>query len=396
MATEFARALARQQAESPKFRVVFLSSHASISAALADPQMTDLVTETGGCHLVRYAAPKEKASPCCRLRHHVRGVRRIVRRLAKTERIIAVSGHSPLQTLGAIQGLRLAGIRCPVTYVVHAPFSQTILAGRHDLPDVEKQRDRLSRVRFHLRTCCATTCAHSLEKLVLQRCSRIQALSRYSRDLLEKEYGTEVGAKAQILPGWVDMQRFQLFNRQDARARLPQPWQTDDAIFFSLCRNESRAERAILLEAVAQLRNQQPARPFRVLIGGNAFQPTEHGRETAVQFVGRISEAELPLAYAAADAFIVPTHRNGGTGLSVLESFATGTPVIAPDVGDFPERMARTGRDWLFSPGDARSLAACMSRVLSGELRTDVAPREVASQYAESVLFPSWSDLIVS
>ena len=402
MATEFARALARQQAAFPKYRVVFLSCHASVTTTLANLEMVDLATDTGGCHLVRYAAPKEKASPCCRLRHHLRGARRIVMRLARTERILAVSGHSPLQTLGAMQGLRRARVTCPVTYVVYSPFSREIVAHGTDRRELNEQTDWLTRRNFHWRTCCATACAHRLERRLLNRCSRIQTLSQSTRNLLEKEFGAEIATKTQILPAWVDTQRFQPENRGAARMRLPQPWRTEEIIFFANGRSESRAGFSTLIDAVALLREENRERPFRVLIGENGPRrldlprhALEKGLGSTIRFVGRLSEDELPFAYAAADAFLLPALALDSAGLSVLESFASGTPVVAADTAAPAELITRTGKDWLFPHGDARALADRLSRILRQELRPEVDPRELANLYAESVLFPIWSDLHV-
>ena len=97
-----------------------------------------------------------------------------------------------------------------------------------------------------------------------------------------------------------------------------------------------------LIDAVDRVANHSP--PFRVLIGGDgSLRPNlekrvrDLRRESTVKFLGRLAESQIPLCYAAADCFILPTRALECFGLIVLESFAAGTPVIAARVAAIPE-----------------------------------------------------------
>ena len=59
----------------------------------------------------------------------------------------------------------------------------------------------------------------------------------------------------------------------------------------------------------------------------------ELGLQDHVRLLGHVPEADLPLAYRAADLTVMPTASLEGFGLSVIESLAAGTPVLATPVG---------------------------------------------------------------
>lgn len=57
------------------------------------------------------------------------------------------------------------------------------------------------------------------------------------------------------------------------------------------------------------------------------------GLNSSVVFVGRASDAELPYYYNMADLFVLPSiHKAEAFGMVLLESFASGVPVIASDL----------------------------------------------------------------
>jgi glycosyltransferase involved in cell wall biosynthesis len=61
---------------------------------------------------------------------------------------------------------------------------------------------------------------------------------------------------------------------------------------------------------------------------------------------------------AGADVMVVPSRREP-QGLVVLESLAMGTPVIGSATGGIPD-MVSSDVGYLFPPGDAAALAACI------------------------------------
>ena len=129
-----------------------------------------------------------------------------------------------------------------------------------------------------------------------------------------------------------------------------------------------------LLEAAAQLAEQ--GRTFRLVIGGDGPQrPALEAQAAAagigdrVAFLGRIPEAHLVDAFAAADCFVLPTRALECFGLIVLESYACGVPVVGVPVGSIPEVMGPDLQAWLAADNRAPALAERMDDVLARTAR---------------------------
>ncbi len=101
-----------------------------------------------------------------------------------------------------------------------------------------------------------------------------------------------------------------------------------------------------------------------------------------VRYLGYVPEADLPLLYTLAEAFVFPSWREG-FGLPPLEAMACGTPVVASDRPALPEVL---GDAALYAPpGDAQAIAAALARVLcDGPLRDELRRRglERAARYS--------------
>jgi glycosyltransferase involved in cell wall biosynthesis len=86
-------------------------------------------------------------------------------------------------------------------------------------------------------------------------------------------------------------------------------------------------------------------------------------RNLPVTFAGFLNQGEMPTAYAAADALVMPSVRDETWGLVVNEAMASGIPAIVSDmVGCAPDLVITGETGSVFPAGDAESLA----RVLVG------------------------------
>jgi glycosyltransferase involved in cell wall biosynthesis len=96
----------------------------------------------------------------------------------------------------------------------------------------------------------------------------------------------------------------------------------------------------------------------------------------AVSLLPRVPATVLPKLYAAADLLVMPS-RVEGFGLPVLESMASGTPVICSRMASLPEVGADAAL--YFDPQDADELASLMETVLtSSALQADLRQRGLA------------------
>lgn len=102
--------------------------------------------------------------------------------------------------------------------------------------------------------------------------------------------------------------------------------------------------------------------------------------EKSVKFLGSLPDDDLASRYREADLMVVPSIELEGFGLIVLESLASGTPVLASDVGGLGEFARRSPGCMTVAAGDVDALAVRLSALASGaELPSRDACREVAS-----------------
>lgn len=103
--------------------------------------------------------------------------------------------------------------------------------------------------------------------------------------------------------------------------------------------------------------------------------------ETKVTFHGPMYGDDLQKILLPARAVVVPSEWYENTPYALLETLASGTPVIAARVGSLPERVQDNFNGFLFTPGDAADLAKkieVLDTVSLGELQEN-ARRSVLS-----------------
>lgn len=338
-----------------------------------------------GVHVWRYAALERRVTGLGRLRYHVAQTAKIIRKIRQEAAVDAISGHSPLQFLGAARAA--GGHAIFKNYTVHSPFDDEL-------------RSNGSGGRESLGRRLAARMAHWVDGKNVGAADRVQTDSQYTLDVMTRKHGDAVRRKGIVAPGWVDTGRLQpVADRHRLRQELGGSWATDVPVFFTLRRLEARMGLDTLIEASGRLRND--GHSFRVLIGGSGAlqeelqrQIEEAGLEERVILLGRLPEADLPGCYAAADCFVLPTRALECFGLIVLESFASGTPVIASRTAAIPELAARQGEGWMFEPGNAEQLAERMKSFLQGTLKTELDFREMVEAYDRPVVLQQWAKLL--
>lgn len=83
----------------------------------------------------------------------------------------------------------------------------------------------------------------------------------------------------------------------------------------------------------------------------------ELGLEEKVRFLGPVYGEGLTVLLAEARAVVVPSEWYENTPYALLETLASGTPVIAARAGSLPERIRDEYNGFLFEPGNAHDLA---------------------------------------
>src|SRR3990172_3449335 len=197
-------------------------------------------------------------------------------------------------------------------------------------------------------------------------------VSAHWRDRLRQEYGIH----ATVVRNGVDVERFDSVPSHLARAFRDRMGARDRFVFLTVGGIEPRKGSLELFEALAAVRELEP-RPLLAIVGGHSFQDHDAYRRAAFERaeelgvrededyirLGTLPDSDLPVAYAAADAFAFPSNKEG-FGIVLLEALAAGLPVLTTDLPVFREYLV-PGRDALMvRAGDSAALGAAMARLV--------------------------------
>ena len=84
-----------------------------------------------------------------------------------------------------------------------------------------------------------------------------------------------------------------------------------------------------------------------------------------IEFLGYRSGAELHALIREARAVVLPSEWYENAPMSVLESFALGTPVVGARIGGIPEMVVEGETGWTFESRNTDDLAALLSRLVA-------------------------------
>lgn len=176
---------------------------------------------------------------------------------------------------------------------------------------------------------------------------------------------TSAASPIEVLPNFVALDHFRVRNgdgRKTVRAAFGDDDGTPVVLHVSNLRPVKRATDAV--EAVRRLRQRMPARLIVVGDGPERARLTEHARGALgddVAFVGAIDD---PAPWQRdADAMILPSESES-FGLVALESLATGTPVVASDVGGLSDWLGDSPAARLRPVGDVDGFADALAELL--------------------------------
>ena len=204
------------------------------------------------------------------------------------------------------------------------------------------------------------------------------------------------------IPIGVDLERFPLGERTAARSALDIPesafvvgsFQKDGVGFGEGLEPKAIKGPDVFVRVVEQLRIPE----LFVLLTGPArgYVRKELDRLGVPYRHLLLPRDELADAYHALDVYLVTSRQEGGPK-AVLESMATGVPLVTTRVGQAPELVTDGENGLLADVDDVDALAAAVRRVrddtqLRGRLRA--AGRPTAEAYAEERLDPQWAQLL--
>lgn len=183
----------------------------------------------------------------------------------------------------------------------------------------------------------------------------------------------EFGLKAKVIPNIVDLSQFRFRSRTPLRPHL-----VCTRGFHPYYRVD------LVVQAFAQVQNVFPEARLDLAGAGPAEKEirdlVHQLKLSGVRFLGAIPRGEIGRVYDEADIFVNASSLDN-MPVSVLEAFASGTPVVstAPEGMRYLVDHERTGL--LSPPGEAAPLAANLLRLLRDE---DLSSQLAANAYEES------------
>jgi glycosyltransferase involved in cell wall biosynthesis len=221
----------------------------------------------------------------------------------------------------------------------------------------------------------------------LDHVDRFIAVSQYYADYMAK-YLRIPKEKLSVAPIGLSMQGFE---------PKPKPKRSEFRLGY-FARMDPVKGFHTLAEAYRLLRKRPGLPPLR--LGAAGYLLAEHREylegETAklagmnFAYHGALDREQKIQFLQEADLICVPANYAEPKGLFVLEALASGTPIVLPSHGAFPEILSRTGGGVLFPPGDVEALADTLqSMILEEERRLKMAEEgalNVRKHYSAEVM----------
>lgn len=209
-----------------------------------------------------------------------------------------------------------------------------------------------------------------IERNLLQHVDLTVAATELDRAQMVQHYAAPT-ERIRIVPPGVDITRFRPIDQAAARQQLG--LSPTKQLVLGVGRMEPLKGFDALIEALARLQRNTPNQlgvELLLIGGGDEAHQSDWNSEQRrldtlrhqfavadrVHFVGAQPHERLPLFYAAADVFVMPSHYES-FGMAALEALACGTPVIAANVGGL-RTLIVDGQHGLLTPPHAPSVLA--------------------------------------
>jgi len=214
-----------------------------------------------------------------------------------------------------------------------------------------------------------------VEKTLLETADRVVATSPQEKEHMRSLVSSK--GNIDIISCGTDIERFGSIARSRARRELGIAPETKVVLYVGSFDPRSGIEtlvRAVSLSAV-------PKADLKLIIGAGWRAGESDGKERdrigsiveelglsdITSFRGGLSRDILPAYYAAADVCVVPSHYEP-LGLVALEAMASGTPVIASDVGGLKYTVVPQETGLLAPPKNEAVFADAIDRLLRDSL----------------------------
>jgi glycosyltransferase involved in cell wall biosynthesis len=212
----------------------------------------------------------------------------------------------------------------------------------------------------------------AVEKEVLETAERIVATSPQEKHHMRTLVSPQ--GNIDIIPCGTDISHFGSVDRESARKALG--IDADAKVVLYVGRFDPRKGIETLVRAVRESKFYGD-KNLKLIIGGGSTPGNSDGRERdriegivkelgmgeCTYFPGLLKQEILPTYYAAADVCVVPSHYEP-FGLVAVEAMASGTPVIASDVGGLQFTVVNENTGLLVPPKDVAAFSHAINRII--------------------------------
>lgn len=215
-----------------------------------------------------------------------------------------------------------------------------------------------------------------VEKQLLETADRVVATSPQEQEHMRSLISSK--GKIDIIPCGTDVHSYGFVDQKTAKAELKKLWKIDEdtKVVFYVGRFDQRKGIETLVRAIAQSKLRGKTK-LKLIIAGGSRPGHSDGREREriekiiaelgigdmVILPGRLNQEILPVYYAAADVCVVPSHYEP-FGLVAIEAMASGTPVVASDVGGLQFTVIPGETGLLAPPEDVTAFADAIDKIL--------------------------------
>jgi phosphatidylinositol alpha-1,6-mannosyltransferase len=210
---------------------------------------------------------------------------------------------------------------------------------------------------------------HALGRRVLRGAAAVVAAGGYPAAQAARLAGTTL--RGVVIPPGVDTERFRPEPSADARADIRKRFGLDPdmPLVLGVSRLVPRKGFDVVIDAVCGIDNVQVA----IAGGGRDRDRLERRAErdnVNVHFLGRVSDAELPELYAAADVFAMCCRERWlgleveGFGIVFVEAAACGVPAVAGRSGGSHEAVVDGETGFVTEPRDVAAVRSAIDRLV--------------------------------
>ncbi|MBD2088446.1 glycosyltransferase [Microcoleus sp. FACHB-1515] len=217
------------------------------------------------------------------------------------------------------------------------------------------------------------------EKRCLETVDRVVATSPQEEEHMRTLISTQ--GSVDIIPCGTDTSNFGKIDRAAARQELG--FSADDKIVLYVGRFDPRKGIETLVRAVGHEKLRDVPNLKLIIAGGSTPGQSDGLERDRIEgivnqlglaektiFAGRLDHTQLPAYYAAADVSVVPSHYEP-FGLVTIEAMASGTPVVASDVGGLQYTVVSGETGFLMPPQDEVAFAGAIAQIVSSSQLRD-------------------------